>query len=269
MQQTSTGAAEAERYHYADFTRDNYRRLLRLAKERYRFRAYTEISAADEPFVLWRHDVDMSVHSALRLARIEAEEGVSATYFMHLHSEFYNLLERSVADCVQGILSAGHRLGLHFDAAYYGDRAGREMEPLLAAERALLSDAFGAPVEVFSFHNPDAFTLSCQEWSYAGMVNTYARCFREEVGYCSDSNGYWRFRRLEDVLRAGEDARLQVLTHPEWWQDAPMPPRERIQRCIDGRALRTAEWYDGFLSRAGRQNVGAAADPAGTACTGE
>lgn len=257
MQQTSTGAADAERYHYADFTRDNYRRLVRLAKERYRFVAYTDLPAVGQPFVLWRHDVDMSVHTALRLAEIEAAEGVSATYFLHLHSEFYNLLERGVADRVRAILDAGHRLGLHFDAAYYGDRVRGEMEPLLAAERALLRDAFGAEVDVFSFHNPDDFTLGFQAWSYAGMVNTYARYFREEAGYCSDSNGYWRFRRLEDVLREGTDTRLQVLTHPEWWQDRPMPPRERIQRCIDGRALRTAEYYDGLLAAAGRENVGA------------
>jgi hypothetical protein len=245
----------AERYHYADFTRANYRRLLRLAKERYRFRTFTDFDR-EERFVLWRHDVDASVHSALRLAEIESGEGVVSTYFLHLHSAFYNLLERPVAECVTRILQGGHRLGLHFDASYYGARAEHDLEALLAAERRLLGEAFGADVDVFSFHNPDAVTLGFVEWSYAGMVNTYARYFREEVGYCSDSNGYWRFRRLEDVLDDGTDQRLQVLTHPEWWQERPMPPRERVQRCIDGRARRTGEAYDAVLRGAGRENVG-------------
>ena len=72
----------------------------------------------------------------------------------------------------------------------------------------------------------------------------------------SDSNGFWRYRRLEDVLTEAKEERLQVLTHPEWLQDRVMTPRERVQRCIDGRAARVAERYDRYLADCGRPNIG-------------
>ena len=36
------------------------------------------------------------------------------------------------------------------------------------------------------------------------MINTYAKYFKENVEYCSDSNGYWRYKRLEDFLNLFE-----------------------------------------------------------------
>lgn len=244
----------AERYHFADFTRENYRRLLRLAATQYVFRTFTEFDR-QERFVIWRHDVDFSMHAALKLAQIEAEEHVQATYLVDFHSEFYNLLEREVSDCVRAIASLGHALGVHFDTHYYDVRRESELEPLLARERRIGEDVFGSPFRVFSFHISTPFTQNCRRWSYAGLVNANADYFQSEVGYCSDSNGYWRFRRLEDLLIEGADARLQVLTHPEMWQDEVMSPKQRVERCIEGRAMKTRRWYDDVLRRAGRENV--------------
>ena len=74
--------------------------------------------------------------------------------------------------------------------------------------------------------------------------------------YVSDSNGYWRFERLPEVLAAGAHERLHVLTHPEWWQEQPMSPRERILRCIEGRGRASEATYDALLSDNQRVNVG-------------
>ena len=43
------------------------------------------------------------------------------------------------------------------------------------------------------------------------MINVYAKYFIENVEYCSDSDGYWRHKRLEDFLCADYD-KIQVLT---------------------------------------------------------
>src|SRR5262245_53947913 len=67
----------------------------------------------------------------------------------------------------------------------------------------------------------------------------------------------WLYRRLEDVLVSASERPLQVLTHPGMWQDSPMPPRQRVERCIQGRAKATAEFYDNLLRVAGRPNFGA------------
>jgi hypothetical protein len=247
-------------HRFGDFTVESYRRLLGLARGRYRFRTFADFRP-DEGFVLWRHDVDVSMQRALRLARVEAEEGVVATYFVHLQSRFYHLLEPPVLACALEILALGHMIGLHFESELYPIAGASDpqqaLERALRRDRAILEDRLGTPIGAFSFHNPGPATDGCRAEIYAGMVNAYSDYFRDRVGYCSDSNGHWRRRRLEDVLRVGEDRQLQVLTHPEWWQETPMSPRERIERAILGRAQATRDYYDGLLAAGGRENIGA------------
>jgi hypothetical protein len=244
----------AERYHFADFTRSNYRRLLHLAREQYVFRTFTDYQP-DERFVLWRHDVDLSMHAARKLAEIEAEEGIVTTYFLHPHSEFYNLLEKDVFDCVKAVAAFGHALGLHFDTHFYSLADESELERRIASERQFLEDLLGSRLVALSFHIASPFTQACRRHSYAGLVNANGEYLQSQVGYCSDSNGYWRFRRLEDVLRQADSPRLQVLTHPEMWQETVMPPTQRVSRCIEGRAQKTRAWYDGILRANQRENI--------------
>ncbi len=78
---------------------------------------------------------------------------------------------------------------------------------------------------------------------------------RTKVPYCSDSNGYWRHHRLEDVLHEATDAQLHVLTHPELWQDTVMSPKERVYRCIAGRADKTRIGTTTLFRVHGRENV--------------
>ena len=239
----------------SEFTEDDYRSLVRLAASKYRFVSFPEARSAGSGSILWRHDLDFSVHRALALARIEADEGARATFFLHPHSAFYNLLEADVATRVDEIAALGHDLGLHFDPTFYAGRR-KPPEEALRAERALLEDVFERPILAFSLHNPDVAGWDDDRDEIAGMVNAYGRSLRESFGYVSDSNGYWRYRRLRDVLEAREEERLHVLTHPEWWVPEPLSPRERVSRCIDGRAERQHERYDRVVAAMGRENVG-------------
>jgi hypothetical protein len=244
----------AEKYHYHDFTRANYRRLLRLARANYVPATYATADLNGR-FLLWRHDVDMSIHAAEKLARIEAEEGIAATYFLLVHSHYYNLFEREQRDRVRGILALGHHLGLHFELEFHNITDVAGLEAALTLERRWLADLFDADIQAFSFHDPGEFAFTCRDYRYAGMVNCSAAPFQTTVGYCSDSNGYWRHRRLEDVLTEATDKRLQVLTHPEWWLDEPMSPRRRVHHCIDGRADFLKRRYDTILCANNRLNI--------------
>jgi hypothetical protein len=243
--------------HFEDFTESGYRRVLHAAKSRYRFEPFGTECA--EPHALWRHDVDFSVHRAARLAAIEVEEGVTATYFFSLHSTFYNLLERGIADLAHGIVGRdGHRLALHFDVAFYDAVTSvDDLAERVAAEAVLVHDLLGQTVEAVSFHNPglvhDELPIDADE--IAGIANASGRSLQQRYSYVSDSNGYWRFRRLLDVVTEGSEPRLHVLTHPEWWQAEPMAPRARVVRCVEGRATSTLRDYDQRLADAGRPNV--------------
>lgn len=243
---------------WSDFTEAAYRRVLRTARERgYAFEAFG--TGHDGPHVLWRHDIDLSVHRAAALARIEVEEGVRSSWLVNPHCAFYNVLEPGTSQLLRDMAAAGHALGLHFDAAAYDEQALRDRATLhaaLAREKTLLEDALDVSVDMVSWHDPEAAgLLDVQDDVLAGMVNCYSSRLREDYEYVSDSNGYWRFQSLEDALAAGSP-RLHVLTHPGWWTPEPMSPRARVDRCLLGRARAVGEGYDAELAADGRANIG-------------
>ena len=98
-----------------------------------------------------------------------------------------------------------------------------------------------------------------QRTGLAGMVNAYSKRLRTDYVYASDSNGYWRFKPIPDVIQERHN-RLHILTHPEWWTPDPLPPRDRIERCVMGRAQANLQKYDTGLARFGRRNIGNSED---------
>jgi hypothetical protein len=236
----------------ADFTEDSYRDIIADARSRYLFEPFG--TEAAEPHVLWRHDVDISIHRALKLARIEADQGVRTTFLLSLRGPFYSLLEPASLAIAREIAGLGHWLGLHFHTdAYDGLSSERELDEHLRFERRLLSELTGSPIDVLSFHNPGATGADVFDAdTLGGMINAYGASLRGRYAYVSDSNGYWRHERIPDVIASGEHERLHVLTHPEWWQETPMSPSERLERCLTGRADYAREWYEGPVRAAGR-----------------
>jgi len=248
-------------WHFEDFTEASYRRIVEAAAGRYAFEPFG--TSTGEAHVLWRHDVDYSVHRAVALARLEAELGVRATYFLSLHSDLYNLLEPAVHARAREIVALGHWLGLHFDAGFYADRSQPALAQRVAWEARLLSETLEATVRAVSLHNPSvSATEEVDAEEFGGVVHAGARSVRDRYSYVSDSNGYWRFERLPDLLETGAHERLHVLTHPEWWQPEPMSPRARILRCIEGRGSAAEKTYDELLETHNRVNVGRADDQA-------
>jgi len=266
---------KAEKMDWREFTTERYKEYLKLAlDEGYEFityKEYKEYISKNRKFVLWRHDVDYSVHRGYKLAKIEAELGVRATYFILLHSTGYNVFEKEVYDLIRKIISLGHEIGLHFDPTWWGLLDEEKLEEKIKFEIGILEKLFDKEIYVLSLHNPSPDIENYDKYSldelsemypqyfkdvfYGKIINTYGKDFRTSIKYCSDSNGYWRFRSLQEVLTSPENRFLQVLTHPEWWTDEPLPPRKRIERAFRGRYENSLKNYDEFLRKAGRLNL--------------
>jgi hypothetical protein len=144
--------------------------------------------------LLLRHDVDLSLDAALRMAELEAEAGATATYFLMTESVFYNLSSEEGTAALDQLRALGHRVGLH--AVY---------------PRAALDGRFDP---VVAWHNPDPGYMTAP---IEGAVNAMQEGWFDPPTYRSDSNQRWRFGCPHDELRAGAFTWLQLLTHPEIW----------------------------------------------------
>jgi len=177
-----------------EFSLAHYRELIEAARAGgYRF-AFFDREPQDGDLLL-RHDVDLSLEAAIELARLEAELGVGATYFLMTESVFYNLDSAVGRDALAALRDLGHRVGLH-----------------AVWQRAdVADDRFDA---VLAWHNPDPEYM---RKPVDGVVNVMQDGFFAPATYRSDSNQHWRSGCPHDDLAAGAFPWLQLLTHPEIW----------------------------------------------------
>ena len=168
--------------------------------------------------VLLRHDVDLSLEAALRMAQVEHELGVTATYFLMTESSFYNLDSDVGRHAQRTLRDLGHAVGLH--AVY---------------PNAKLDGRFD---DVVAWHNPDPEYMSAP---IAGAVNAMQPPYFRPNHYRSDSNAHWREGCPHAELAAGAFEWLQLLIHPEIWIYEGTSMRETMESMLDAKR---AEWLD-------------------------
>lgn len=245
-------------YYFEDFTEDNYQYLLKkYIKERESI-FFNDIFMSNTNSILLRHDIDISVHRAYKMALIEKNLGIKSTYFVQMSSCFYNIFEKNIYQMIKKILILGHQVGLHYDCEFDIKVLDNQekFEADLKSKKNILSSIIEENILSFSFHNPTEEILNkfC-DLSYGGLVNVYADEIKQQFKYCSDSNGYWRYHRLEDFLEENKDEKVQVLLHPVWWTPEIMSPMERVERAISGRSECTRNQYVNALKFSNRKNI--------------
>lgn len=95
-----------------DFTLTIYRELVcALKRSGYAFYTFEEWcdGKASGRYVILRHDVDLKAGHSLATARIEAEEGVRASYYFRI------VPESNQPDMIRAIASLGHEIGYHYE----------------------------------------------------------------------------------------------------------------------------------------------------------
>lgn len=212
------------------FTTDDYRLLLlQLLDSGYQFVDYQTV-VAGKRHVIMRHDVDMSLEFARRLAQVEAEFGISAIYFVLISGSLYNPLSAESRSHLDAIAALGHQIGLHFDASIYaGDRDS--LDRAVRKELSALGTLIEQPSPIISFHRPAKVLLGDGN-RFGDCEHTYMPKFFKDIGYCSDSRGQWFYQHpLEhESVKAG--TALQLLTHPVWWcgyrAEAPVSLLDRL-----------------------------------------
>ena len=175
------------------FDLEHYAEILEAGKTGgYRFASFG--GGPERGAIYLRHDVDLSLDAALRMAELEAEHGVSTTYLLMAESVFYNLASSEGVAAIARLRELGHAVGLH--AVYPNVALDERFDP------------------VVSWHNPDPGSMSRP---IAGAINVYAEPYFDRPSYRSDSNQHWRSGCPHEELRGGGFPWLQILVHPEIW----------------------------------------------------
>ena len=195
---------------------EDYAKLLDAAAEAgYRFAHFDHEPRSGD--MLLRHDVDLSLAAAVRMAELEAAHGASATYFLMTRSVFYNLASAEGESVLARLRDLGHRVGLHAFHPHvdFDDR----FDPVLA------------------WHNPDPEFMS---EPVDGLVNVMSPPWFDPEHYRSDSNQTWRHGDPTAWLAARKFEWLQLLTHPEIWVYEGATMRESMESMLA--AQRDASW---------------------------
>jgi hypothetical protein len=199
------------------FDLGHYRELLEAARGGGYRPAFFDRDPAEGDLLL-RHDVDLSLDGALRVAEVEAELRWPATYFLMTESVFYNLASPEGAAAIKRLRELGHRVGLHavHPHAVFDER----FDPVLA------------------WHNPDPEYMSA---TVDGAANVMEERFFSHETYRSDSNQHWRHGCPHEALSRGEFPWLQLLTHPEIWAYPGATMRETMLAMLDAERDRRLE----------------------------
>ena len=195
----------------------HYREIVEAAQAGgYRFAHFD--GAPTEGSVILRHDVDLSLDAAVRMAELENDAGAAATYFLMTESVFYNLDSSEGVVAIGRLRELGHRVGLH--AVY---------------PRLDLDDRFDP---VVAWHNPDPEFM---REPLDGAVNVMQPEYFDPDHYRSDSNQHWRSGCPHEELAAGSFEWLQLLTHPEIWAYPGETMRETMLAMLEAERGRDLE----------------------------
>jgi hypothetical protein len=210
------------------FSEEGYRELLLAFKSAgYTFCSFEEINRClweRQPFVVVRHDIDISLRLALEIARIEHEQGVQATYFVTLHSPFYNALSHSNAEAISQLHQWGHQIALHMDHRPYGG----DFAKALLEVNALAQFYPYINTQLVSLHSP----INLEQMpiaSFEQLQNVYGHVFSKDMTYISDSTGRWRYGHPLDSEAFHSRKPIQLLTHPIWWLQDSETATEKLE----------------------------------------
>lgn len=222
------------------FTYEAYQELLTLLKGNgYIYRNYHNYDQTDRSVIL-RHDIDMDIDRAVRMAQIEAEMGAASTYFVLVTSNFYNIFSKENENKLRKIHEMGHEIGLHFDEAKYDVET--DLVCAMEQEVVLLEQCMGCPVRSVSMHRPSKKTLEA-DYSIKGgeIVNSYGTEFFRNHKYVSDSRRNWR-EDVRAIIKGGEYDRLHVLTHPFWYDETEQTAKQALKKFCESRTGCCYEW---------------------------
>lgn len=177
-----------------DFSLNHYDEILHAIEKR-------AGSVEERKDIILTHDVDISPKAALEMAKLEYMHGVRSTYYVLLHSEWYNALATDNMGIWSQIKSLGHELAFHYNGRFDGDLA-------------TVQKAFCAMARTDSMEVSQHLVGITPEIEMPKHLHNRPAIMNEGYIYIADSGGWWR----NGCICQHINKRLMCLIHAEWWQ---------------------------------------------------
>lgn len=197
-----------------DFSLAHYRELLEAAQAGgYRLSGFDRTPEPGD--VVIRHDVDLSLVAAVRMAEVEAEAGVWSTWCLMTRSVFYNLASTEGEWAITRLRELGGRIAHH--AVWPHVDLDERFDPVVA------------------WHNPQDEYLTVP---LDAATNVMSAGWFDPAHFRSDSNQRWGHRGNHhecphEALAAGRFDWLHLLIHPEIWVYEGQTMRETMASFLD------------------------------------
>jgi len=231
-----------------DFTLTAYKNLLLALKEQgYTFKTFLAFNdVAAEKYAIMRHDVDKLPQNALKMAQLEKEQGVAASYYFRAIPGVFD------KEIIKKIAALGHEIGYHYEdlAMAKGDKekAIEKFKHNLQAFREIY------PVKTICMHGSPLSRIDNREiWSaynyrdYGIQFEPYYDVDYTDVYYLTDTGRKWNnqsanvrdrllatsgktllndridpgIRSTQDIISASKAGTLPqkiiINTHPQRW----------------------------------------------------
>lgn len=197
------------------------------------------LTQGGDNFIIFRHDVDRKPLNALKMAVMESEHGIHATYY------FRNTREVFIPDIIKEIASLGHEIGYHYEAL---DKAKGNTEKAIRIFQQELEELRKiADITTICMHGDPLAPWSNRDlWKEHNFTDfgiigePYLSIDYNEVLYLSDtgrtwaakysvkdvvsSNGSRKFKTTGDIIsaiKARSVSKACLVVHPNRWNDDP------------------------------------------------
>jgi len=195
-----------------NFSYLHYKKTLNEIKKTHKFSNFLNCSKND---IILRHDIDVSLPSALKIAEIENQLDIQSTFFILIHAELYNPFSGKFIEIIKKILKLGHNLGLHYNASIITEN-NLEPSKSIKKEIEIMEQHYDTEIKVISAHDPminKKFSIKPPP----GVVDAYSPEYTLNRKYLSDSVQFWREGCFCKHFHNHE--KMQILTHPIWWSE--------------------------------------------------
>ena len=195
------------------FTYVHYIETLKKARETYTFYTFGNFPEnPDKRLIILRHDVDAQIQKALKMAKVNHDLGIPATFFIRVHGP-YNPFRQFAYQAILKIAKLGHEIGLHYEPMFY-TTFGLPVEETILFEIELLDRMFNLKIKSIAPHMP-SLSSSRMDSIRQKYNDPYLPKFFSQIKYISDSNKRWREGCMCKWIEQRDQ--LQIAIHPHWW----------------------------------------------------